>query len=96
MCSSDLSLPSFSRYAKVSSPFLQLAMCPFLESSKKPEEQEEEVPPQEANTGFPFFLLFFFSASFFELSLFLPFFVSVDTSVRNSKFTVPEGVVGSV
>ena len=23
------SLPSFSRFAKVSSPFLQLAMCPF-------------------------------------------------------------------
>ena len=39
------SLPSFSRYAKVSSPFLQLAMCPFSESSKKPEEQHEEVSP---------------------------------------------------
>ena len=39
------SLPFFSRYAKVSSPFLQLAMCPFSESSKKPEEQHEQVPP---------------------------------------------------
>ena len=46
MAKSPRSLPSFSRYAKVSSPFLQLATCPFLESSKKPEEQEEEeVPP---------------------------------------------------
>ena len=39
------SLPFFNRYAKVSSPFLQLAMCPFSESSKKPEEQHEQVPP---------------------------------------------------
>ena len=58
------SLPSFSCYTKVSSPFLQLAICPFLESSKKLEEQEEEVPPQEADTGFPFFLLLFFLPPF--------------------------------
>ena len=69
------SLPSFSHFAKVSSLFLQLAMCPFLESSKKLKEQEEEFPPQEADTGFPFFLLsFFLPPLFFELSLFLPFF----------------------
>ena len=29
MAKPPASLPSFSRYAKVSSPFLQLAMCPF-------------------------------------------------------------------
>ena len=39
------SLPSFRSYAKVSLPFLQLAMFPFFESSKKPEEQKEEVSP---------------------------------------------------
>ena len=53
------SLPSFRSYAKVSLPFLQLAMFPFFESSKKLEEQKEEVSPQEANTSFPFSLLFF-------------------------------------
>ena len=72
MAKPPVSLPSFSRYAKVSSPFLQLAMCPFSKSSKKLEEQEEEVPPQEADTGFPFSLfifLFFFTASpFFFLN----------------------------
>ena len=64
------SLPSFRSYAKVSLPFLQLAMFPFFESSKKPEEQKEEVSPQEANTGFPFSLLFFF---FFTASHFFFF-----------------------
>ena len=61
------SLPSFSCYTKVSSPFLQLAICPFLESSKKLEEQEEEVPPQEADTGFTFspLLLFYRLSPFF-------------------------------
>ena len=72
------SLPSFSRFAIVSSPFFQLALCPFPESSKKPEEQEEEVPPQEADTDSFFFLLSFFlfcspPPPFFELSLFFPF-----------------------
>ena len=64
------SLPSFSRYAKVSSPFLQLTMFPFSESSKKLKEQEEEVPPQEADTGFPFSLLLLF---FYRFS---PFFLN--------------------
>ena len=45
MAKPPVSLPSFSRFAKVSPPFLQLAMCPFSESSKKPEEQKEEAPP---------------------------------------------------
>ena len=76
------SLPSFSRFAIVSSPFFQLALSPFPESSKKPEEQEEEVPPQEVDTSLFFFLLsfFFFLVAppiffFFELSLFF-FFLS--------------------
>ena len=63
MVKPPVSLPSFSRYAKVFSPFLQLAMCPFLESFKKPKEQEEEVLPQKADTGFPFSLLFLFTTS---------------------------------
>ena len=60
MAKPSASLPSFSRFTTVSSPFIQLALCPFPESSKKPEEKEEEVLPQEADAGFPFFLLFFF------------------------------------
>ena len=70
-----ISLPSFSHFAEVSSPFLQLAMCFFSRSSKKSEEQEEETPLQEADTGFPFFPSFFslfffpFSFLFLELSL---------------------------
>ena len=60
MAKPPTSLHSFSRFATVSSPFLQLALCPFPESSKKPEEQEEEVPPQEVDTSLFFFLLSFF------------------------------------
>ena len=44
--------PSFSHFAKVSSPFLQCVAYSFTESSKKSEGQEEEVQPQEADTGF--------------------------------------------
>ena len=51
MAKPPASLPSFSRFATVSSPFLQLALCPFPESSKKSEEQEEEASPQEAGIG---------------------------------------------
>ena len=58
-----VSLPSFSHFAEVSSPFLQLAMCSFSRSSKKSKEQEEETLLQEADVGFPF------SPFFFELSL---------------------------
>ena len=65
MAKPPTSLPSFSRFATVSSPFLQLALCPFSESFKKPEEQEEEVPSQEADTSLPFFLLSFFLLLFF-------------------------------
>ena len=58
MAKPPVSLPSFSHFAKVSSPFLQLAMCPFLESSKKPEEQEEEAPPRRPIlvSPLPFFI----------------------------------------
>ena len=38
MAKPPASLPSFSHFATISSPFLQLALCPFPESSKKPEE----------------------------------------------------------
>ena len=65
MVKPPVSLPSFSRFTKVSSPFLQLTMCPFLESSKKPKEQKGEVPPQEADTSFPF-------SSFYYFIYFLP------------------------
>ncbi|XP_075645357.1 uncharacterized protein LOC142616375 [Castanea sativa] len=44
-----VSFPSFSHFAKVSSPFC--AACSLIESSKKLEEQEEEAPPQEADTA---------------------------------------------
>ena len=65
MAKHPASLPFFSRFATISSPFLQLVLCRFPESSKKPEEQEEEVPPQEADTGLPFLLLPFFLPLFF-------------------------------
>ena len=68
MAKHPASLPFFSRFATVSSPFLQLVLCRFPESSKKPEEQEEEVPPQEADTGLLFFLLSFFLPLFFFLN----------------------------
>ena len=70
MAKPPASLPSFSRFTIVSSPFLQLALCSFLESSKKSEEQEEEASPQEADTG----LLFFFLSLFFFCRSPLPFF----------------------
>ena len=75
MAKPPTSLTSFSRFTTVSSPFIQLALCPFPESSKKLEEKEEEVPPQEADAGFPFFLLSFFLPPFFLTKfVFLPFF----------------------
>ena len=78
-----VSLPSFSHFAEVSSPFLQLAMCFFSGSSKKSKEQEEETPLQEADTGFLF--LFFFLI-----------FTGVDTGVRDPELVILEGAVGSV
>ena len=71
-----VSLPFFSRFAEASSPFLQLAICSFSESSKKSKEQKEEAPPQEADTGFPSFPLFFF----FILSFFFFFFLELSLS----------------
>ena len=60
MAKPPASLPSFSHFATGSSPFLQLALCPFPESSRKSEEQEEEALPQEAGIGSLFFFLSFF------------------------------------
>ena len=63
-----VSLRSLSHFAKVSSPFLQRAVCSFTESSRKSKEQEEETLPQEADTIFFFFshfpTLHFFLGSF--------------------------------
>ena len=78
------SLLSFSDFAKVSSPFFQRALCPFIESSKRSKGQEKELPmmvevvaetqkealPQGVGTGS--------LPSPSSLSLFLPlFFYSV-------------------
>ena len=41
MVKPPVSFPSFSNFAKVSSPFLQHALCSFVESSKKSEGQEK-------------------------------------------------------
>ena len=38
------SLPSFSNFAKISSPFFQHALYPFTESSYRSEGQEDEPP----------------------------------------------------
>ena len=74
MTKPPLPFPSFSHFAKVSSPFLQRAACSLTETTKKSKEQEEESPPQEANTG-PFCLFFFFFFLFLlYLFLALPFF----------------------
>ena len=40
-----VSLPSFSNFVKVSSPFFQHAMCSFTESSRKSKGQEEKALP---------------------------------------------------
>ena len=60
MAKPPASLPSFSRFATGSSPFLQLALCAFPESSKKSEEHEEEALLQEASIGLLFFSFLFF------------------------------------
>ena len=98
MAKPPVSLPSFSHFSEVSSPFLQLAMCSFSGSSKKSEEQEEETLLQEADTGFPYFpsFSFFFPFFFFELSLSPFFFTGVDTGVRDPELVIPEGAVESV
>ena len=60
MAKPPVSLPSFSHFATGSSPFLQLALCHFPESSRKSEDQEEEALPQGAGIGSFFFFFFFF------------------------------------
>ena len=109
MVKPPVSLPSFSHFAKVFLPFLQLAMCSFSRSSKKSGEQEEETPLQEIDTGFPFFpllfFIFFFFLSFFffffelilsPLFFFLFFFTGVDVGVRDPELVILEGAVGSI
>ena len=54
MAKPPISFPSFKYFAKVSSPFLQHAVCSFIESSKKSEGQKEETHLQEADIGFLF------------------------------------------
>ena len=93
MARPPVSLPSFSHFAEVFSPFLQLTMCSFLGSSKKSEEQEEET---RLHTGFPSFpsspFFFFFLTKY--VSPF--FFTGVDTGVRDPELLIPEGAVGSI
>ena len=38
------SLPSFSNFSKISSPFFQHALYPFTESSQRSEGQKDEPP----------------------------------------------------
>ena len=67
---------SFSHFATGSPSFLQLALCPFPESSRKSKDQEKEALPHEAGIGLLFFS--FFSVTplpffFLRLSLFFLF-----------------------
>ena len=39
-----VSLPSFSNFAKLSSPFFERALCPFIESFKRSKGWGEELP----------------------------------------------------
>ena len=57
MAKHPVSFPSFSHFAKVSSPFLQCVVRSFTESSKKSKGQEKEAQSHEADTGFPFSFL---------------------------------------
>ena len=43
MAKPPISFPSFSNFAKVSSPFLQRVVCSFTEFSRKSEEKNEEI-----------------------------------------------------
>ena len=72
MVKPPVSLPSFSHFAKVSSPFLQRVVCSFTESSKKSNEQKVGALPQEVDTGFFFFSSLLFSPYISSL-VFSPF-----------------------
>ena len=72
MAKLPVSLPSFSYFAKVSSPFLQRVVCSLAESSKKSKEREDETPLQEVDTSSPAFFSSFFFSFFFFLFTFLP------------------------
>ena len=99
MAKPPASIPSFSHFATGPSPFLQLALCSFLESSGKSGDQEEEALPQEAGTG----LFFSFSPLFLRLNLLflffsflLFFFLNIDTGFAGSEPVIPEGIVRPV
>ena len=96
MAKPPASLPSFSHFAIGSSPFLQLALCSFPESSGKSGDQGEEALPQEASTGLFFSLPFFFF--FFKTKSVLPFFffLNIDTGFKDSELVIPEGIVRPV
>ena len=87
MAKPPASLPSFSRYAKISSPFLQLAMCPFSESSKNQRSKKTRFRTRRPIlvSPFPFFFYFYFLLPlpffFFELSLFPLFFCKLLTQM---------------
>ena len=73
MAKPPASIPSFSHFAIGPSPFLQLALCSFPESSGKLGDQEEEALPQEAGTGLFFFFPFFFFFFFLNNKYVIPF-----------------------
>ena len=74
------SLPSFSNFAKVSSPFFPCASYSFIESSERLEGREEELPmmaevvAQAQNKVLPRGLVMVLWIYLSLLSLFLPFF----------------------
>ena len=93
-----VSFPSFSNFAKISSPFLQRAMCSFTESSEKSEGQEEEALPQGADTcslTFSYFLNFIYFLFFFPI-LTLSAFARADIGAKDLKPVVIEVVMESV
>jgi len=92
MAKPPASLPSFNHFAISSSPFLQLALCSFPESSGKSGDQGEKALPQEAGTGL-FFSLFFFRLNL--ISLFFSF-LNIDTCFKDFEPVIPEGIVRSV
>ena len=109
MAKPSVSFPSFSNFAKVSSSFLQRALCSFAESFGKSEGQEEEPPivanvaapyqeealPQGADIGSLAFscLSIFISSSFPPPLLTLFAFAGADTGAKDPEPVVTEVVV---
>ena len=100
MAKPPASIPSFSHFAIGPSPFLQLALCSFPESSGKLGDQEEEALPQEAGTGLFFFSPFLFflkkTKSVLPFLFFFFFFLYIDTGFVGSEPVIPEGIVRPV